>query len=124
MKWPSTHTDRTLTLRKLICIGCNVTSHAFSGGLRQCRNGCTFASLTKTTYRIWQRVYAELNVHSEDEAKSPTVGIEAMGSMKYKFFCTHCGQKIEAEISIAGTDVCCPVCGRTFVAPKYERDST
>lgn len=40
-----------------------------------------------------------------------------MSEETYKFYCTHCGQRIEANASVAGTEVCCPICSRRFTAP-------
>jgi hypothetical protein len=37
--------------------------------------------------------------------------------MTYKFYCTHCGQHIEASGDVSGTHVSCPICGQGFHAP-------
>lgn len=37
--------------------------------------------------------------------------------MTFKFYCTHCGQRIEADDAFQGTVVTCPACGGKFAAP-------
>lgn len=37
--------------------------------------------------------------------------------MSYKFYCTHCGQHIEAPEDTQGSEVICPTCTNRFVAP-------
>lgn len=37
--------------------------------------------------------------------------------MSFKFHCTHCGQKLEAEEGYEGKQVSCPSCSNTFVVP-------